>query len=372
MNRVQARTLAAVTYSSIPGWAADNHAEALAAFQLSCQEMLTTGRGFAGSPRFAGRRADWLPVCRAALALGAQTPAQARSFFEKHFTPLAVSLAANGSSLFTGYFEPEVEGSLTPGGPYVVPLFRKPEDLVTFDAATEKRIGVRYGRRVNGQPKPYWARQEIEQGALKGRGLELVWLKRWEDAFFVHVQGSGRVRLPNGRVMRVGFAAKSGLPYTPIGRILVERGEIARDQVSMQTILAWLARHPDQARSLMWHNKSFVFFRPVELERPDLGPVGAQHVQLTPERSLAVDRAFYAFGTPIWLDTAVPSGPQGALVPMRRLMIAQDTGTAIKGQVRGDVFWGAGERAAHIAGLMQSPGRVTILVPNAVAARLPR
>ncbi|WP_170984229.1 murein transglycosylase A [Rhodoligotrophos defluvii] len=373
METIEAKTLTPVDYASMPGWAADDHAEAFAAFRLSCRELVDTGRGFAGSPKFAGRWKDWLPVCKTALAAGAAlSPAQARAFFEKHFIPFTVKLPANGTSLFTGYFEPEVEGSLKPGGPYVVPLYGKPADLVAFDAATEKRIGVRYGRRVNGQARPYWTRQEIEQGALKGRGLELVWLKSWADAFFIHVQGSGRVRLADGQVMRVGFAAKSGHPYTPIGRVLVERGELARDQVSMQSILDWLARHPDQARALMWQNKSFIFFRKVEFDRPDLGPPGAQQVQLTPERSLAVDRSYYALGTPIWLDVAVPAGSQGALVPMRRLMVAQDTGTAIKGQVRGDVFWGAGPRAAQIAGLMQSPGRMTILVPHAVAARLAR
>ena len=274
--------------------------------------------------------------------------------------------------MFTGYFEPEAEGSLTRGGDYVVPLYNKPADLVGFDAATEKRIGVRYGRRMGGSAKPYWTRREIEEGQLKGRGLELVWLKRWEDAFFIHIQGSGRTRLPGGQVHRVGFAGKTGLPYTPIGRVLVERGEIARDKVSMQTILAWLSAHPDQARDLMWQNKSFVFFRTVDIARPELGPPGAQHVQLTPERSLAVDRSLYAFGTPIWLDASAPAGPNGSAVTLRRLMVAQDTGSAIKGQVRGDVFWGAGDRAAEIAGLMQSPGRMIILVPHAVASQLNR
>ncbi|MGF7158600.1 membrane-bound lytic murein transglycosylase A [Rhodoligotrophos appendicifer] len=370
MSAADARSVTAMSFAAIPGWAQDAHAAAFATFHRSCREVVATGRGFAGSPQFTGKRAEWLPVCNSALTMPEEvSDTQARAFFEKSLRPLNVSSGPD-AGLFTGYYEPEVEGALKRGGEYVVPLYGKPSDLVAFDAATEKRIGVRYGRTVAGRPQPYWTRQEIEQGKLAGRGLELVWLKRWEDAFFLQIQGSGRVRLADGRILRVGFAGKSGLPYTPIGRILVERGELARDKVSMQTILDWLARHPGQARALMWKNESFVFFRRIELDRADLGPPGAQHVQLTPERSLAVDRRFYAYGTPIWLSSAVPAGPNDSLVPMNRLMVAQDTGTAIKGQVRGDVFWGAGARAGHIAGLMQSEGRMIILVPPSVASRL--
>jgi len=370
---LQARVLTPVDYARLPGWTADAHGEAFATFRRSCTEIVAAGRGFRSSSHLSGDRGHWLPICQQALAQPERIPdGAARSFFERHFSPYQVIAPKGGEGLFTGYFEPEFEGSLQPGGPYAVPLYARPADLVDFDAATAKRLGVPSGRVVAGKPQPYWTRREIEQGALRGRGLELVWLKHWEDAFFLQIQGSGRIRLPDGRTIRVGYAAKTGRPYTPIGRILVERGELARDQVSMQTIRAWLARHPEQARSLMWENESFVFFRRVDAGRPDLGPVGAQDVQLTPGRSLAVDRSLYAYGTPVWLDTAVPSLRSGGLEPMRRLLIAQDTGTAIKGHVRGDVFWGAGEQAAHIAGLMRSPGRMFILLPRTMAASLKR
>ncbi len=368
-----ARALQPVSFESLAGWHEDALADAFAAFHRSCREILDSGRGFAGRPRMGGAKADWLATCRQALALPeAVSDRKARAFFEANFTPLAVTGKDGREGLFTGYFEPEMAGSRTPGGPYRVPLYARPADLKTFGKATAKRLGVPYGRIVNGKPVAYHTRAEIERGALRGRGLELVWLTSPEDAFFLHIQGSGRIRLPDGSVMRVGFAAKNGRPYTPIGRFLVQSGEIPRDEISMQSIRAWLDAHPDRAQDLMWKNQSFIFFREVKGVRPDLGPVGAENVPLTPGRSLAVDRGLYAYGTPVWLETGVPAGRDGALVPMRRLMIAQDTGTAIKGAVRGDVFWGSGERAGEIAGLMQSRGRMTVLLPKALAARLAR
>lgn len=350
-HTAHARSLEPVTFAALGGWNAEALGDAFAAFHQSCAAMVESGRSFSGDPRYAGTRTDWLDACRAALSMPeAVSDSAARDFFETRFRPLRVSGEGGSEGLFTGYFEPEVDGARTAHGPYRVPLYRKPEDF----------------------RQPYLTRAEIERGALSGRGLELVWLTSLEDAFFLHIQGSGRVRLPDGGVMRVGFAAKNGRPYTPIGRILVADGEIPRDEISMQSIRTWLEANPDRAQPLMWRNESFIFFQEVAAARPDLGPRGAQNVPLTPGRSLAVDRAFYALGTPIWLETRVPAGPDNALVPMRRLMVAQDTGTAIKGAVRGDVFWGAGERAAAIAGRMQSAGRMTILVPRAAAARLAR
>lgn len=351
VHPAEARSLQPVAFSTLDGWNTEALGDAFAAFHRSCGAIVANGGSFSGDPRYAGARADWLDVCKAALSMPeAVSDSAARDFFETRFQPLRVSGEGGSEGLFTGYFEPEVAGARKAHGPYRVPLYAKPDDLTGA--------------------KPYLTRAAIERGALAGRGLELVWLTSLEDAFFLHIQGSGRVRLPDGEIMRVGFAAKNGQPYTPIGRILVENGEIPRAEISMQTIRAWLEANPDRAQPLMWRNESFIFFREVAAARPDLGPRGAQNVPLTPGRSLAVDRGFYALGTPVWLETRVPAGPDGALVPMSRLMIAQDTGTAIKGAVRGDVFWGAGERAAGIAGRMQSAGRMTILVPRAVAARL--
>ena len=183
-------------------------------------------------------------------------------------------------------------------------------------------------------------------------------------------QGSGSVRLPDGSIIRLSYAAKSGRAYTGIGALLVERGVFTREQMSMQAIRAWMNENPEKARHLMWENQSFVFFREVRLEDPDLGALGAQHVQLTPERSIALDRNIWMFGTPVWLETAVPAEQTGGLQPFHKLLIAQDTGTAIKGHARGDVYWGSGETAGHIAGLMKSPGKMIVLLPKSIAQRL--
>jgi membrane-bound lytic murein transglycosylase A len=358
--------LRSLAFSDLPAWRDDDHGAALAAFQLSCGAILDRGGAFGRDPAYGGAPSDWLEVCRRALM--AQT--SARAFFESEFVPVRVSDPERPGGMFTGYFEPEVRGSRTRAGPFQVPIYQRPADLEAFDAAARQATGLAYGRRVGASPAPYHSRKEIETGALAGRNLELAWLTDWADAFFLQIQGSGRVRLEDGSLMRVAFAAKTGLPYTAVGGILANRGDIPRSDVSMQSIRAWMAQHRDAARELMWQNESYVFFREIPASDPSLGPPGAQQVPLTPLRSLAVDRAYWAFGTPIWLEADVPSGPAGSMQPFRRLLIAQDTGSAIKGRVRGDVFWGTGEAAASVAGLMQSPGTMVALLPKAVAARL--
>ena len=357
--------LTAVPLAQIEGWADDDHAAALATFQRSCAEILTGGRGFGRDVRFGGKRVDWLEVCESSAHAKS-----ARQFFEEKFTALKVADPVRPEGLFTGYYEPEAEGSRTPGDGFDVPIYRKPDDLVTFDAATEKRLNLKYGRMLQGMPAGYLTRREIEEGALQGRGLEIVWLKSWVDAFFIHVQGSGRIRFEDGNTMRLAYGAKSGQPYTGIGGVLVERGVLTKDNMSMQALRAWMKDNPGEARALMWENKSFVFFREVKVDDPALGAPGAQLVSLTPFRSLAVDRSLWMFGTPVWLDAKVPSGPGGAMQDFRHLMVAQDTGTAIKGHVRGDVYWGWGGNAASVAGQMKSPGTMLVLLPKKLAARL--
>ncbi len=353
------------SFDRIAGWHEADHRQALATFKRSCAEIEASGSAFQRKVVFGGTRRDWLAVCAKLKA-----SADPRRFFEESFTPLIVRDPARPQGLFTGYYEPEAEGSLKPGGDYKVPVYARPDDLVAFDARAAKKLGLAYGRMADGTPQGYFTRRQIEEGALKGRGLELVWLKDWADAFFIQVQGSGRVRLPNGKVMRLGYAAKTGLPYTAIGGLLVERGILGRENVSMQAIRAWMRKNPKDARALMWENKSFVFFREVTADDPKLGPPGAQKVPLTPYHSLAIDRSLWIFGTPIWLDTQAPKGESGTLTPFRNLMVAQDTGTAIKGHARGDVFWGAGEDAALTAGHMKSPGRMIVLLPKPLAKRL--
>ena len=357
--------LSAVPFAQIEGWVDDDHAAALAAFQRSCVEILESGHGFEREVRFGGKRSDWLEVCESAAHAKS-----ARQFFEDEFTALKVAGPVRPDGLFTGYYEPEAEGSRTAGNGYDVPIYRKPDDLVSFDQATEKQLNLKYGRMVQGKPAGYFTRREIEEGALRGRDLEIVWLKSWVDAFFIHVQGSGRIRFEDGSTMRLAYGAKTGRPYTGIGGLLVERGVLTRDNMSMQALRAWMKDNPGSARELMWENKSFVFFREVKVDDPSLGAPGAQQVSLTPLRSMAIDRSLWMFGTPIWLDAIVPSGPPGEMQGFRHLMIAQDTGTAIKGHVRGDVYWGWGDKAALIAGHMKSPGSMIVLLPKKLAARL--
>jgi membrane-bound lytic murein transglycosylase A len=368
---MSAPKLEPLSFDSISGWEHDDLSQAFAAFSRSCSEIVENGRGFTRKIMFGGERTDWLSVCGDVMALGPQISAvQAREFFETRFKPFLIHDAQRPAGLFTGYFEPQALGDRRRHDDFSVPIYSKPADLVAFDSETEKRLGFRYGRLAGGDPQPYFTRREIEQGALAGRGLEIAWLRSWADAFFIHVQGSGRVKLADGGTLRLAYAAKSGLPYTAIGGVLLERGEIKRADMSMQTIRNWMNDNPHKARQLMWENKSFVFFREVTVDDSSLGPPGAQQVQLTPLRSLAVDRAFWAFGTPLWIETELPIIADGPERSLHRLMIAQDTGSAIRGAVRGDVFFGFGEEAARLAGHMKSDGRMIALIPNILAERL--
>jgi membrane-bound lytic murein transglycosylase A len=354
-----------ISFSDIRGWKDDDHAAALRAFQKSCREIIETGQGFERTVTFGGQRQDWLDACEKSIHAK-----DAKHFFETEFTALRVKDPLRPEGLFTGYYEPEAEGSPTHKPGYDVPIYKKPGDLVGFDEATEKKLGLKYGRIVAGKPTAYFTRREIEDGALNGKGLELVWLKNWVDAFFIHVQGSGRIRFEDGSTMRLAYGAKTGQPYSGIGGILVDRSVLTKDNMSMQALRKWMGENPKAARELMWENKSFIFFREVKVDDDALGAPGAQKVSLTPLRSLAVDRSLWMFGTPLWLDADVPSGPNADLQSFRHLMVAQDTGTAIKGYARGDVYWGWGEHAALTAGQMKSPGQLTALLPKALAQKL--
>jgi membrane-bound lytic murein transglycosylase A len=248
--------LQAVPFEHLNGWQSDDHAAALAAFKRSCKEILETGHAFERPVKHGGSRRDWLAVCKAATLT--EHP---RKFFETQFVALAVADPVRPEGLFTGYYEPEAEGARIPGKGYDVPIYRKPADLKSFDAATEHRLGIKYGRVKDGSPHAYFTRREIEEGVLKSQGLELVWLKSWVDAFFIHVQGSGRIRFADGSFMRLAYAGKSGQPYAGIGGLLVERGILTKDNMSMQALRKWMAENPKAARELMWENKSFIFFR---------------------------------------------------------------------------------------------------------------
>jgi membrane-bound lytic murein transglycosylase A len=321
-----------VVFADLPGWASDRQDAALAALRRSCPR-LAAGRasrppGLAGSPR------DWQRVCAEALDLGAADDVAARGFFEHAFRPYRLSTPSGAAGFFTGYYQPEIAGSRHAGPGFPVPLYRRPPDLVD-DAA-------------------YFTRAEINAGVLADRGLELVFLASPVDAFFASIQGSAEVALAEGGRLAIGFDGSNGRAYVAIGRLLVERGEIAVDQVSLQTIRAWLLAHPGEAQALMERNPRYIFFRAV----PAGAPLGAAGVALTPGRSLAVDPAFLPFGAPLFIDTSDAAGR-----PLRRLMLAQDQGAAIKGPLRADIFWGVGPAAEAEAGAMKSPGRLYLLLP---------
>jgi membrane-bound lytic murein transglycosylase A len=361
-----------VGFHRLDGWGADDPSEALAAFRRSCGMLRSQAPAdpMGPDPAF-GQVGDWLPACTAADESGGPaTAATARAFFETWFRPYRVSDRDNPVGLFTGYYEPVLHGSRHPGGRYQVPLYAPPADLLRIDLGRfnpELAGSAIWGRIADGAFVPYYSRAEIDDGALAGRNLALLWVDDPIADFFLQVQGSGQVRLDDGSVVRVGYAAQNGRPYRAIGRDLIEIGALPRDQVSLQTIRAWLRAHPVDAATIMERNPSYIFFQEHPELAADEGPLGSEGVPLTPGRSLAVDRRFLPLGAPVWLDTRAPRPDQPEdEAPLRRLMIAQDTGGAIRGVVRGDVFWGAGEQAEAIAGRMQSQGRLALFLPKAL------
>ena len=362
--------LAPVGFDALPGWRDDRQSAALAAFRRSCTRFdLKADDQPVGPGGLGGLVADWRPPCLAAAAVTDGDEAAARAFFEERFAPFRASDGRATEGLFTGYYEPLLSGARQYGGRYTAPIYGRPADLVSVDLGAfqsdlrGRRIAGRVG---DGALRPYESRAEIQSGALAGRVPVLAWLDDPVDAFFLHVQGSGRIVLDDGGELRVGYAGSNGHAYVSIGRVLIERGELDHDAVTMQAIRAWLEANPEQARALMDENPSFVFFR--ELERE--GPVGSQGAVLTPGRSLAVDRRHIPLGAPIWLDIMVPAAePEAPARPLRRLVVAQDTGSAIKGPLRGDLFWGSGPEAEAVAGRMKHHGRLYLLLPLGAVER---
>lgn len=363
------------SFADLPGYGADRLAEALPALSRSCARMTPRNeRGLDSHDRY-GTGNDWKAFCNALGALQNGDDAGLRRLIESELRPVAVIGDGKPEGLFTGYYEPLVRGSRQKQGRYTVPLYRQPPDLVQVDLGEfrDSLKGQRIAGRVrDGRLRPYEDRGQIEAGALNNKNLELVWLDDASDAFFLQVQGSGLVQLDSGAKTRVGFAAQNGHPYVAVGRVMIDRGTLTREDVSMQAIRAWLRANPTAAPELLRQNPSYVFFRELPAPKDDLdGPPGAQGVALVPGRSLAVDRSHFALGLPLWVAATRPTETGAAeAVPFQRLMVAQDTGGAIRGAVRGDVFWGAGAQAENIAGRMKHPGRTWLLLPKAVAAKL--
>ncbi len=357
-----------ISFDTLANWTDDDHGIALQAFQQSAALINQNSLNFAKRPTFAGVREDWLQVAEASLKSAALK--QPKEFFENHFIPCQISDPHRPDGMFTGYFEPVVRGSRNHSAEFPVPVYRKPADLVAFDPVESQSTGFAFGKRGTHGPAPYDTREEIERGSLAGQGLEICWLSDWISAFFMHIQGSGCVKLEDGSSLRLTYAAKSGHPYVAIGSVLLERGQLTRENLSMQSLIAWMIANPGESRALMWQNPSYIFFSEMP-ETPDgLGAIGAGKVHLMPQRSLAIDASHYLYGTPLWLETTTPPEAPGGRQVFNRLMIAQDTGSAIRGLLRGDVYWGWGDDAAIIAGHMKSPGRMTALLPIPVVQRL--
>ena len=339
-------SLTPLGFDALPDWASDNPALVVPAFLRSCGRFSKEPDAAPFGPTERGVDygvvGDWLPACREAAMLPTGNEKAARRFFEATFVMMAVADYGATSGLFTGYFELELDGSRHRHGRYQTPIYRLPPD---------PGLAHRYSR------------AQIENGALGGRGFELFWVDGPIDAFFLQIQGSGRIRLEDGELVRVGYDGQNGMPYVPIGRLLVERGEIPHDKVTMASITAWMRAHPAAGAALRREDPSYVFFRIIKGE----GPIGAERVALTPERSLAVDRSYIPLGAPIWLAADEQYIPN---LRVRRLVVAQDVGGAIKGPVRGDLYWGSGRAAGDRAGEMDARGRYYLLLPRAAAERL--
>jgi len=355
-----------VGFDALPGWRADPVEATLPALVRSCRVFAARPpERPVGSDGVGGTAADWHEPCAALDALSQGDAAAVRTWLETWFQPFRALAGAEPVGLFTGYYEPELNGARAPDGRFRVPLHLRPDDLVAVDLGrfADDLKGKRIAGRVDGgQLVPYPDRSAIVQGALAERGLELVWVDDPIAAFFLHIQGSGRIRLQDGSIMQVGYAAQNGRDYFAIGRDLIARGALTRENVSLQSIRAWLEANPDEAPAVMGLNPSYIFFRELTGE----GPLGAMGVALTPERSLAIDPRHMPLGAPVWIDVEDPLDPKRRL---RRLVVAQDTGGAIRGPVRGDLFWGAGDEAERRAGVMKSKGEYYLLLPRTAAAR---
>lgn len=335
------------SWAQLPGWGQDNLTEALHAFQHSCTAL-----------KF---REKWRDVCVSAVAVE-HKPDAIRTFFEDNFTPWQLQ-NADGSreGTITGYYVPDIDARREPDAAYRHPIFSRPEDMLVIDLSSVYPELGNYrlrGRVENGRVVPYWDRAAIEAKPERIDADPLFWVRDPVELFFLHIQGSGRVNLADGSKVMINYADQNGHPYRSIGKLLLERNEMTRDQMSMQNIARWGRNNPQKIDELLNENPSYVFFTPQAMMAPT--PPGAQGVPLTPRRSLAVDRSYVPLGAPVFVDTRWPREDR----PLQRLMVAQDTGGAIKGRVRGDFFWGVGDEAGRHAGAMKYPGRMWMLLPN--------
>ncbi len=362
-------SLRPLAFDALPGWTEDDPTPLIAALRRCHRQVSTVKPHRTGALGISS--ADLLPAYEASLSAAPNSGAEARAFFEALFEPFQLSKSDGSPGFVTAFYEPVVPVSATPDGVFRFPFYRRPDDLVDINDTNRPPgfdPGFAFGRESEDGVCEYPDRQAIEQGYLSGRGLEIAYARSKEDVFFAHVQGAARLVYPNGTTTRITYAAKSGHPFSAIGKLLIDRGDIDRQTVSMQSIRAWLTAHPEQADEVYWHNRSFIFFREAPVEDADLGPIAAAKVALEPGRSLAVDRLIHTFGTPFFLAsdslTSIDDGK-----PFRKLMLALDTGSAIVGPTRGDIFTGSGDHAGFLAGAVRNPADFFILIPKTAAPR---
>ena len=337
-----------VNWSMLQNWAADNHSDVWDGFLKSCEKL---------------EQQRWQEVCLLANNSGDLSDTEARAFFESHFEVRPV-FAEDGvaEGLITGYYEPLLQGSWEKSEEYPYPLYGVPEDLLVVDLGAIypqlKDMRLR-GKLVGNKVVPYYDRAQLDDDLDLLEGTEILWVNSLVDVFFLHVQGSGQIQLDDGSRVAVGYAQQNGHPYQSIGKVLIQMGELEQEEVTLFTIRDWLKSNPEQLNEVLAKNPSYIFFELRDAEAD--GPVGSLNVTLTPRRSIAVDRNVIPLGAPVWLQTTLPDEKQS---PLNQLMLAQDTGGAIKGHVRADVFWGRGDEAEKMAGLMKQRGRLYVLLPK--------
>jgi membrane-bound lytic murein transglycosylase A len=340
--------LRATTWDAVPGWRDDNPQLAWSAFIAGCGTLKN--------------QSAWQAVCSVAAALPEPTRETLQRFFETNFTPYQmVNADGTDNGLVTGYYEPLLFGSRNRSSRYRYPIYGVPDDLLTIDLGEQypelKNMRLR-GRIEGRRVVPYFDRAQIEAGTAPVAGKEIAWVEDPVELFFLQIQGSGRIKLDSGETLMLGYADQNGLPYRSVGRLLVDRGDLPLERASMQGIKAWAKQNPDKLRDALNYNASYVFFREMPADLP--GPLGALGVPLTARRSIAVDARYIPLGAPVFLTTTMPNSRE----PLSRLMLAQDTGGAIRGVVRADFFWGFGDEAAALAGRMRQTGKMWVFLPN--------
>lgn len=364
-----------LAWADVNGWSDDDHLAAYKTFRASCKTI--NAQAGAAEPKALGGALG--EPCKVAKSLELSDDAKAKAFFEQNFAPLRISRLGEPDGFVTGYYEPVLEGSRTQTDVYNVPVYRRPSNLFVRgykqDSVSLPNKGPVYRKLGRRKLVPYYDRGEIEDGKIAGRGLEIAWLKDPTDLLFAQIQGSARIKFDDGGTVRLNYDAYNGYPYTAVGRILIERGIIPKEEMSMQKIREWMAQNPDGAKELRRQNRSYIFFREVNLSDKDEA-VGAQGIPLTAGRSIAVDKSLHVYGTPFFIEGELPIDSERAKTPFHRLMIAQDTGSAIIGPARADLYFGAGHEAGRVSGRLRHPMHFVMLVPKGLdpamrAARLP-